>query len=163
MLPFFLLFFWDSPLIPFWLELHHVQFTVFQLTAHLDLCNVYQQHSLVPTYSSYTECKHHSFIVLPTLGWVKSSARKQYGDSSGKQSINTLSTERNSCKRKSQMSLPLLTHLLPREPRQTQILQLLGLRVAAHTLQRQNITNNKLVSCYFGFPVILLLSVFRWR
>lgn len=162
MLPFFLLFFWDSPLTPFWLELHHVQFTVFQLTAHLDLCNVYQQHSLVPTYSSYTECKQHSFIVLPTLGWVKSSARKQYGDSSGKQSINTLSTERNSWQEEIP-NVPSTPHSLPREPRQTQILQLLRLRVAAHTLQRQNITNNKWVSCYFGFPVILLLSVFRWR
>lgn len=45
-------FSWELPLTPFKLEPHHVQFTVSQLTAHLDSCNVYQQCSLVPTYCS---------------------------------------------------------------------------------------------------------------
>lgn len=98
------------------------------------------------------------------LHWDESSPLQ--GNSMETFLVNSLSTQGvqkgTAGKRKSQMSLPLLTRLLPREPRQTQILHVLRLRVAAHLLQRQNITNNKLLSCYFGFPVILLLSVFRW-
>lgn len=59
------------------------------------------------------------------------------------------------------MSLLTLIHLLPKEPRQTQLLQVLRLRVAAQSLQRQNITNKKLQSCYFGFPVIRPAQCFQ--
>lgn len=75
-------FFLDLPLIPFWLELDRVQLTVCQLTAHLHLCDVNQQRSLVPTYSSLSV--NNIALLLPTLGWVKSSARTQHGDSLGK-------------------------------------------------------------------------------
>lgn len=115
----------DLPLTPLWLELHCVQFTVWQLTAHLNLCNVYQQHSLMPTYSSLSV---NNTALYCCLHWDESSPLQRNSmETVLENSLSPHGVQKGTAgKRKSQMSLSLLTHLLPREPNWPNYLSCLG-------------------------------------